>query len=267
MHANFISETEMPGTKASRDQLQIICHRYYFASKFVSEKEVLEVGCGPGLGLGYLSRNAKRVVGGDITENSLKCAHEHYMGRDRIELVSMDAHKLPFRDGCFDVVVAVAAIIYLDLHSFFDECQRILKRGGILILNTPNKDIPGFRRSALSYKYYSAPELFALLGKYHFDAELFGAFPIPTGLPRQKFRALRSYMTVRVRKALELMPKGREIGDFLSNRIHHRTVLKEEIADDDMRILRILENVQLEPLPCNFPDFRHRILYVIAYAW
>lgn len=62
---NFIPETEIPGIKVSWDQLQIICHRYYFASKFVLGKRVLEVGCGPGLGLGYLSRNTKQVVGGD----------------------------------------------------------------------------------------------------------------------------------------------------------------------------------------------------------
>ena len=91
IQTNFLSETEMPGTKVNIDPLQIICHRYYFASKFVSGKEMLEVGCGPGIGLGYLSKNAKWVVGGDITKNNLRCAQKHYVAK--VELVSMDAHK------------------------------------------------------------------------------------------------------------------------------------------------------------------------------
>ena len=259
MRTNFSSETEFPGTKVSRDQLQIICHRYYFASKFVSEKEILEVGCGPGIGLGYLSRNAKLVVGGDITQDSLRYAQEHYNGR--VGLVSMDAHKLPFRDSSFDVVLCVAAIIYLDLHSFFDECYRVLKRGGVLILNTPNKDIPGFQESVLSNKYYSAPDLFALLNSHHFDAELFGAFPIPKRtaiVAQQKFLHAMAKM---VGKVLDLMPKGEEIREFINKIILHKIVLKEEIENGD---IKAVENIQLVPILSALPDHQHRILYAIA---
>ena len=116
-------EAEMPGMKVTREQLQIICSRYYFASQFVSGKQVLEVGCGPGLGLGYLSRRAVKVIGGDYAEDNLRCAQQHY--RDRIELVRLDAHNLPFKDNCFDVVVAMATVIYLQLDSFFKECAAL----------------------------------------------------------------------------------------------------------------------------------------------
>jgi SAM-dependent methyltransferase len=261
MRVNFSSETEFPGTKANRDQLQIICHRYYFASKFVSEKEVLEVGCGPGLGLGYLSKTAKLVVGGDITQDSLRYAQEHYNGR--VGLVSMDAHKLPFRDSCFDVVLCVAAIIYLDLHSFFDECYHVLKRGGVLILNTPNKDIPGFQESVLSNKYYSASDLFALLNSHHFDTELFGAFPISKRTSRGTQQKFLQAMARMVGKALNLMPKGEAVKKILNKSIFHATVLNNEI-DDEMIGNAQVENIQLVPIPSDLPDLQHRILYIIA---
>lgn len=256
MRVNFSAETEMPGTKVSRDQLQIICHRYHIASKFVTEKEVLEVGCGPGLGLGYLSINAKRVIGGDITQNSLRYAQGHYNGR--VGLVSMDAHKLPFRDSCFDVVIAVAAIIYLDLPIFFDECHRVLKKGGVLILNTPNKDIPNFQGSRLSNNYFSTPELFAILNWHHFDAEFFGAFPISENpMIETVIRAWGS-------KVLNMLPKGRVIREFFGNIIDGRNWILNEELDEELIKNSGVENVQLVPLSCDCPEIQHRILYVVA---
>lgn len=258
MRVNFSAETEMPGTKVSRDQLQIICHRYYFSSQFVSEKEVLEVGCGPGIGLGYLSRNAKRVIGGDITQNSLRYAQEHYNGR--VGLVSMDAHKLPFRDSCFDVVIAVATIIYLDLPIFFDECHRVLNRGGVLILNTPNKDIPNFQGSRLSKNYFSTPDLFALLNRHHFDANFFGAFPI------LKNPMIETVMRAWGSKILNMLPKGRAIRESIGNIIDGRNlILNEELDDEIVKNVQV-ENVQFNTLSYDCPDVQHRIIYTIAHV-
>ena len=186
MQTSFISETELPGRKINKDTLQIIAHRYYWTSKLVSGKEVLEVGCGPSLGMGWLSRHGKHVVGGDITKDSLKLAKKHY--GSRVELVCMDAHRLPIKDSCLDVVVSLAAIIYMDFPAFLDECHRVLKSGGMLIVNTPNKDIPGFRPSFLSRKYYSVPELYSLLNDHHFDTKLFGAFTAQQVLIRNQSR-------------------------------------------------------------------------------
>jgi len=36
-------------------------------------KEVLEIGCGGGLGVEYLARFAKKVVGGDIDSKNVSC--------------------------------------------------------------------------------------------------------------------------------------------------------------------------------------------------
>ena len=45
---------------------------------------MLEIGCGAGLGLGYLATAAKRVVGGDIEKKNVSLAKEYYKDRPKI---------------------------------------------------------------------------------------------------------------------------------------------------------------------------------------
>lgn len=259
MPTNFIPETELPGRRINRDTLKIIAHRYYWSSKLVSGKIVLEVGCGPGLGMGWLLRNGKCVIGGDITKESLMLAKKHY--GSKVEFVCMDAHRLPIKNNCLDVVVSLAAIIYMDFPGFLDECHRVLKPGGMLIVNTPNKNIPGFRPSLLSRRYFSVPELWSLLDEHNFDTKLFGAFPTQEVLVRSQLKFLRLGMkfvgsTLKLIGLYELIKRVIGLGT-LSIR------LQQELGEDEMRLV---ENVEVVPLSCNSPDLKHRIVYCIAKA-
>lgn len=254
----------MPGIRVSKDQLQIILHRYYFASKFVSAKEVLEIGVGPGIGLGYLSRNAKMVVGGDVTTESLRYAQQRCKGKS--ELVSLDAHKLPFIDSCFDVIVVMATIIYLHLPNFFNECHRVLKEGGILVFNTPNRSLPNFNPSCLSKNYFSAPELFTILSQYHFDTKLFGAFPL---LKKSGSSVLQNFIGALIasgRKIFKIVPKGEIVRKFLSSTIYDSNLILNNEIDGELVDRVQVKNIQLVPISHDFPDFQHRILYGVAYA-
>ncbi len=85
--------------------------RYHYAAGLCQGKDVLEVRCGSGAGLGYLARRARSVVGGEYTESLLSRALLHYRGR--IPLVWLDAHALPFREASFDAVILFEAIYYL----------------------------------------------------------------------------------------------------------------------------------------------------------
>lgn len=248
----------MRGDKRTREQLQMICCRYCTASQYVQGKQMLEVGCGTGLGLGYLARKAKSVVGGDYSEDNLRCAQRHY--GNRIKLLLLDAHELPLKDSCFDVVIAMEVVQYFHLERFLDESYRVLKQDGTLVLCIPNRSVPGFHRSPLSRGYYSVPELLTSLNRHHFDAELFGAFPIPRGATQQKLWAA---MIVGGGRVLDLMPKGERVKNLLNEIILGRNmVLKEELEDADMMV----ENFQLVPLLGDSPDLQYRILYAIAHA-
>ena len=257
MQTSFIPETELPGREINLDTLQIIAHRYYWVSQLVSEKEVLEVGCGPGLGLGCLSRQAKRVIGGDITKGSLTLARKHYASR--VEIVCMDAHRLPCKENCLDVVVSLAAVIYMDLPSFFDECYRVLRPSGMLVINTPNKDIPGFRPSQLSHQYYSIPELCLLLNQHNFDTEVFGAFAIPHALTRiwRKNLFVVRKLAGKILRPLGFYESIKQLASFSSASI----TLGEELKEEETRSVA---NIPVVSLPCDSLNRKYRIVYVIA---
>ncbi len=259
MQASFVSETELPGRSVSADTLRIIAHRYRWASEFIFEKEVLEVGCGPGLGLGWLSQRAKQMVAGDVTKENLTLANKHY--GSRIDLAHMDAHTLPFKDNSFDAVVCLATVIYLDLPIFFDECHRVLRTGGVLIINTPNKDRPSFRPSRLSRKYYSVPELDSLLNRHRFDPKFFGAFITPQSSAKicSKIFSFGRRVAGRTLSFLGLYePIKRFIGFRTAG-----TALSKELREEEMKLVK---NVQVVPLRRDSPDLRHRIIYTIARA-
>lgn len=166
-------EAEMPGTLVTQRQLQIICNRYYFAGCYVSGK-TLEVGCGPGIGLGYLSRRAE-VIGGDFNPDNLAYAKRHYNGR--IGVVYLDAHKLQYKDKVFNTVLAMAVANYLDMDKFLKESYRVLITGGKLVFCIPNPCVPGFRPSLLSNRYYSLHDLRVMVKRYYgYDTTIFGVF-------------------------------------------------------------------------------------------
>jgi 2-polyprenyl-3-methyl-5-hydroxy-6-metoxy-1,4-benzoquinol methylase len=253
-------EAEIPGRMLTLEQLQMVYYRYYTAGKFVRGKQVLEVGCGAGIGLGYLAKRAKKVIGTDYSEDNLRYAQQHYKGK--IELLLQDAHNLAFKDNSFDVIVVMEVIFYLrHVGKFLDECHRVLKKEGTLIICLPNKDVPGFRRSKLSHRYYSVPELSALLDQHRFEAELFGAFPISKGSGAT--RRIQTTVLNGINEIFDRVPKGSEAKKLINKFILHKTALKGGIKDGDMKIL---EDIRLVPLPRNSPDFRHKILYAIAHA-
>jgi len=83
---DYSSITESPNLKATREQLARLYQRYHFARQFAKDKEVLEVACGSGIGLGYLAKVAKSVVGGDVDKKNVNLARENYKLKDEREV-------------------------------------------------------------------------------------------------------------------------------------------------------------------------------------
>ena len=189
MITHFSKVTESPGDLVTRQAVHMMETRYSLARHHCQGKDVLEVGCGPGLGLGYLSQGARRIVGGDYTGDMLNTANRHY--QNRINLLRLDAHALPFADASFDVAVLFEAIYYLaDPGRFLDECARVLREHGTLIICTVNREWPDFNPSPYSTSYPSASELLTLLTDHGFQTEMFGAFPASTDSLKQKVVSL-----------------------------------------------------------------------------
>ncbi len=248
--------TELPNSRAPKDQLRRLNHRYHFASGFCAGKTVLEVACGPGIGLGYLARSARKVVGCDIDEEILRHAFRTYAGRTNVEVLNADAHKLPFEAGSFDVVIMYEAIYYLiDPDAFLAEARRVLKKDGTLILCSVNRTWKDFCPSPYSRRYLSSAELDEHLRREFGHVQLYGAFPVTHGGVREKVTSLIKRTAV----ALHLMPKTMKGKEWLKRIFFGRlsplpSELKTETRDYE------------EPLPLSAQEVNaeYKVLYAVA---
>jgi ubiquinone/menaquinone biosynthesis C-methylase UbiE len=259
MDRNIMSfEAELPGKRIIPESFQMICTRYYSITEFLTDKDVLEVGCGAGLGLGYMNRFANSIIGGDYSSLNIKIAKKHY--QNRIELLLLDAHELPFKSESFDRIVAMEILLYLDVSKFLLECQKLLRENGMILVCIPNKDRKGFSASKLSRNYFSVPELFILFKKVNFEPNIYGAFKVRIGtsdeieLKKNKKKKFIS-LTGRILKA---MPGGVYVKNFLGKKIFRKIVLPNELEPN------MVEPIELVPLNPNEPNDEYKILYVFA---
>lgn len=151
--------------------------RYSYAAEICAAKRVLEIGCGPGLGLGLLESSARSIVGADLDPDLLGTARETY--GNRVPLVRLDAQSLPWQDGAFDVVFFFEGSYYVpDMERVFDEVRRVLVPGGLAVFVNANPERPDFIRSPLSVHYHSAQEFRQALSSRGFRVRVDGAFPV-----------------------------------------------------------------------------------------
>ncbi len=182
--------TEGPGKPATPEELAMLATRYQLAAELAQGQDVLELACGPGMGLGLLAARARRVVGSDYDGRLLQEARRHY-GR-RMPLLQLDAQCLPFREAAFDVLLLFEAIYYLgDVDAFLTEARRVLRPDGRLVICSANKECSSFHPSPFSVAYYSARQLDALLRRHGFAVEVQAAFPVRPALLRNSRRAGR----------------------------------------------------------------------------
>jgi SAM-dependent methyltransferase len=115
--------------------------RYWWASRFVSDKRVLDAGCGTAYGTEILARaGASEVVGVDIDPGIVEAARER--GGVDVSFEVADARDLPFANDAFDVVVCFEVIEHVeDPESILDELRRVLRPDGFAAVSSPNRDV------------------------------------------------------------------------------------------------------------------------------
>ena len=258
MAEEYSTVTELPGYKITREQLERLYQRYRFARDFCKDKEVLEVACGGGMGLGYLAKVAKKVVGGDLDKNILKYPLEYYKGRDKIEIREFDALNLPFENKSFDVVILYEAIYYLARpEKFVSEAHRVLKEDGVLLICSVNKDWADFNPSPCSIKYFSAPDLYSLTNQKFSKVELFGAFPASKGGIKNKIISSIKKTAI----LLKLIPKTMK-GKEIYKRIFFGKLLTlpSEIEDGE------IEYSPPVPISSDQPNNQFKVLFSEAHV-
>lgn len=251
---DYLKVTELAGDEVSAEQVQRLCNRYYWAGKYCEGKDVLEVACGTGQGLGYLSRLAKSLQAGDYSEDILRLARKHY--GSRLSLKQFDAQDMPFEDNSMDVIILFEAIYYLpSAERFVGECRRILRHGGKVLIATANKDLYDFNPSLYSHKYYGVVELRELFAQFGFTTEFFGDTPVDQVSWRQKI--LRPAKRIAVK--LGLIPQTVD-GKKMIKRLVFGPLVKmpSEIREG---MVPYIEPTRISPAE---PDRRHKVIYCAA---
>lgn len=180
--------TEAPGLKATQEQVARLGQRYWFARRNGNGRRILEVACGTGLGLGYLTNHgASWVVGGELDITNLTVAKKIIRPELQVALVRLDAQFMPFRSASFNEVVCFEALYYFaEPEQFLKEAFRVLKPKGTIVLSTVNCAWPDFHPSPFTHRYFNSFELFKLLRIYFDPVELYGGFPVTEGGLRNK---------------------------------------------------------------------------------
>ena len=129
----YVGITKHNGGRAATDELLALCHIEH-------AHEVLNVGCGIGIGCAYIAKkHGCHVVGVDISEKmiewSRKRAHEERV-EDKVEFRVADILDLPFEDDRFDAVVVESVVAFVDDKAqAIRECRRVTRPGGYMALN------------------------------------------------------------------------------------------------------------------------------------
>jgi len=202
MANDYTTVTELPGSGATKEQLSALQTRYKIARELSKGKDVLEVACGPGIGLGYLAKSARRVTGGDFDPKLVQLAQQYY--GSRVDVLRLDAQALPFPDESFDVVLFLEAIYYLpEPQRFFRETARVLRPGGVVFVCSANPEWADFNPSPYSHGYYSASRPKEMIDQAGFQTRLSAGFPVKQrGLKHKILAGAR-----RVAVKLHLIPR------------------------------------------------------------
>lgn len=207
---DFINVTEMAGENISKEQLQRMYNRYKWAEGHSRNKDVIEVACGSGQGLGLLSNSAKTLRAGDYSPEVLNIPKSHY--KDRIHLDVFLADNMPYEDNSADVIIIFEAIYYLpNVRGFIGECKRVLRSGGNLLISIANKDLYDFNVSPFTYQYYGVKELGDFLKAEGFFCVMYGDTPVSEVSFIQKI--LRPIKKIAI--SLNLIPKSMKAKEWL----------------------------------------------------
>ncbi|HET6591043.1 MAG TPA: class I SAM-dependent methyltransferase [Candidatus Nitrosocosmicus sp.] len=117
--------------------------------KVESDSIVLELACGTGILSAILSQAGNTVLGLDYTFSYLKVLKQKGI---KIPVVNSTAELIPFRSTMFDYIITSYLPKYTTLDILINECFRLLKSGGMIILH--DFTFPKYRLYKVAWEGY-----------------------------------------------------------------------------------------------------------------
>jgi ubiquinone/menaquinone biosynthesis C-methylase UbiE len=133
-----------------------------------ADETILEVGSGTGYFLRTVSRSGAHCVGIEPSLDMLAVATSR--PHRSIDYVGGRGESLPFRDGCFDGLLYMTTLEFVqDVDAALQEVRRVVRPGGRLVFGVLNADGPWVRARRregglwTEARFYRPAELEALL--------------------------------------------------------------------------------------------------------
>ncbi|MES2459539.1 MAG: methyltransferase domain-containing protein [Armatimonadota bacterium] len=139
----------------------------------LSGKQVLDLGCGPGLYAEHLlTEGAAHVTAVDVSPRMVQLASER-LAQQKVDVHLADVSEgLPFVPAAqFDLAIAPLMIHYLrHLDTAFTEINRVLKPGGRFVFSThhPMAEYPGDSASGIYFDTEPVEQIWGELGSVRF---------------------------------------------------------------------------------------------------
>lgn len=141
--AHWEGQYSYPGLRGRLVHKRMALVLQYLQGEHLPPKtKVLDLGCGPGIVAKQLATRGFQTYAVDFSGDLLARARHHLNddGLPPTHLAQADAHRLPFKDNSFDVVLAIALIVWAaDPAQVLREITRVLRPGGILIITARNR--------------------------------------------------------------------------------------------------------------------------------
>ncbi len=156
--------------------------------KLQPNTKLLDVGCGDGTFTKTFKESGIDSIGIDINE------------------YDADIDNLPYKDNMFDVIFCKSVIEHISNYKLFlNECKRVLKQDGKLIILTPNWESQWkiFYEDPTHIHPYSKKSLYDLLLMFEFgevESEIFYQYPLCWKFPLLKY--FKIYLPIKIARLI-----------------------------------------------------------------
>ncbi len=153
--------------------------RYKFVANLVEGKDVLDIGCGEGLGTWMLSKYTKYIQGIDNDKKAIQFAKENYEKKRSPHFYYLDLFKI-YNAQNMDVVTVIDVIEHISKRKeskFMDKICKQLHTNGFCVIGTPNKNMRKYESpeaKAGHINMYDEKRLRKLMEKYFHNVFIFG---------------------------------------------------------------------------------------------
>jgi SAM-dependent methyltransferase len=117
------------------DRYSIQLYHQLISTTEIKNKDIVEIGCGRGGGLFYITRNflPSSAIGIDLDQEAVRFCNRHY-ALDGLSFLAGNAQNLSLKNDCCDVVINIeSSHRYTDMAAFLGEVSRILRSNGYFL--------------------------------------------------------------------------------------------------------------------------------------